>query len=109
MRLLLVGLSFHVSGFVHDAVDAATVIAVGADLTPDDDDGMSGDCDCPAGCPMCHCCHGVGSLPQCSSTTEFVLLMGVPEVSDVPYEAASPPVPELRSLYRPPRFLPRSA
>jgi hypothetical protein len=106
---LLVVLSTQTSGLLHDVADIAATIATGADAPHDDDCvGEHGDCDCPPGCPNCHSSHGAGSLPPASLATELSNPMDGIEVAGVAYDGLAPPLPELDSLYRPPRVIARA-
>ncbi|WP_394839797.1 hypothetical protein LVJ94_23195 [Pendulispora rubella] len=75
-----------------------------ADACGDCDGDERGGCDCPAGCPACHCPHaGVPPLPR----TDATALDTLPDVNEgvaPPHEANTPPAAPARSIYRPPRL-----
>ncbi|WP_394828612.1 hypothetical protein [Pendulispora albinea] len=80
---------------------------VQGEVTPDLCGDCGGDerggCDCPTGCPTCHCTHaGVPVVPR----TEAMAMDRLPTLSRgtiTPYEADIPRSPPPRSVYRPPR------
>jgi hypothetical protein len=104
VQVWMVLVAVHASGLVHDVADVVFTIVTGADAPHDDDcTGPERDCDCPAGCPNCHASHSAGSLPQSPTFQEIVVSADSPNLTEVPYEAGCPPLPELLSVYRPPR------
>jgi hypothetical protein len=105
MRVLVLSLAGEVGGLVRDATDVVWAFAVGADAPDVDDDCPfdRDDCHCPPGCPNCHCSHGVASLPVVAEAPPPLVDLRRPEVVRLSPADATPPVPLLRSVYRPPR------
>jgi len=102
MSLLVVVSAAQMSGIAHVIVDLVAAVSEGASDhdCPNDAEGR----ECPPGCTSCHCVHGVGALPAVASAALLAGALKNVDATIAPYEADAPPLPDLPSVYRPPRF-----
>jgi hypothetical protein len=102
LRVLAMLLGVQLAGVGHAAADALHVTGIIAQEEHEECPPDRACDDCPPGCPQCHCSNRV---PSVAPLVSFVVANALPgaDVSFAPTESASPPRPELPSLYRPPR------
>ena len=101
VRVFVVLLALHISGFGHVLADShlfGDVAGAQHDDCSSDEPGR----DCPPGCPTCHHANGgVGSPPL---QVTFELMPPAPQLARfAPNEPEAPSNPELPSVFRPPK------
>lgn len=105
MRLLVAITAVQMTGISHVVTDV--VLAVygngnGQHQTDDDCPEERDGRECPPGCPNCHCGHPLNALPPLPVSFSLDPL-NFKEIAIAPYDAHTPPKPDLGVIYRPPR------